>query len=140
MQDIGFLIQLLDDTDTEVAEHVEEQLLAYGLDAIPLLEEAWSKSFDPLLQSRIERIVHRIQLDSLKADLKIWTLNESANLLKGAILAAKYQYPDLEEKIIHEKIEKIKKDVWLELNDNLTALENVKVLNHIFVDFTFWLI
>ena len=134
MTNLVYLIQLLDDTDEEVFSHVEEELLAYGPDAIPALEDAWSQSFDHLIQSRIERIVHKIQFDTMKADLKIWTMNEPNNLLKGAILIARYQYPDLDEKFIHEQIEKIKRDVWIELNDNLTALEVVKVLNHIFFD------
>ena len=128
------LIKLLDDTDEDIFSHVEEKLLSFGPDAIPVLEDAWSKSFDVLLQGRIEKIVHKIQFDALKAELKIWTLNESSNLLKGAILAARYQYPDLKEKTISDQVEKIKKDVWLEINDKLTALEKVKILNKIFFD------
>ena len=134
MNNLVYLIQLLDDNDEEVFARVEDELLAYGPDAIPALEDAWSQCFEPLMQGRIERIVHKIQFDAMKADLKIWTLNESNNLLRGAILAAKYQYPDLDEQFIYEQIEKIKRDVWLELNDNLTAMEIVKVLNHIFFE------
>jgi regulator of sirC expression with transglutaminase-like and TPR domain len=51
--------------------------------------------------------------------------------LEGAILIAKYQYPDLDEERIINKIEVIKRDIWLELNPNLTALEKVRVMNHI---------
>ena len=34
--------------------------------------------------------------------------------------------------VLTKQIEQMKMDIWLELNENLTALENVKVMNHIF--------
>jgi regulator of sirC expression with transglutaminase-like and TPR domain len=40
----------------------------------------------------------------------------------------------MEEHNILQKIELIKRDIWLELNSSLTALEKVKVINHIFFD------
>ena len=55
-------------------------------------------------------------------------------MLEGVYLIAKYQYPDLRFEDVREKIEIVKKDVWLELNENLTALEKVKILNHIIFD------
>ena len=47
------------------------------------------------------------------------------------ILVAQYQYPDLDENRIFEQIENIEKDIWLELNETLTALEKVRIINHI---------
>ena len=35
---------------------------------------------------------------------------------------------------INEQIETIRKDVWIEINSNLTALEKVKILNYILFD------
>ena len=54
------------------------------------------------------------------------------DLLEGAYLIEKYQYPDLSFSSIDQKIEGISKAIWLELNKNLTALENTRVLNLIF--------
>lgn len=133
-KEINNLIRLLDDRDEEIYNHIEEKILSLGPEVIPILEEEWSRSMDTILQQRIERLVHQIQLDSLKAELKIWSINEPFNLKKGALLATRFQYPDLNEKKLLKEIEKIKRDVWLELNDDLTALEKVKVLNHIFFD------
>lgn len=131
-KEIDSLIKLLDDTDKEVYTHIEEKLLSLGSHVIPFLETAWSQSFDALLQERIEKIIHRIQFDSLKVELRKWYKEESKDLLKGTILIAKYQYPDLDEEKIIVTLEQIKRDIWLELNDKLTALEIVKVINHIF--------
>src|SRR5689334_11737291 len=94
--EIKALISLLDDTDKEVYHHIEEKLISIGKNAIPLLEDAWSSSFDALQQQRIEHIVHKIQFDSLVEDLKLWLHTEEDNLLKGTVIVARYQYPDLD--------------------------------------------
>ena len=144
-KEISALIRLLDDTDAEVFEHIEGRLLSLGREVIPLLEDAWSHSFDALLQERLERIIHKIQFDTLAGELKAWKeadpLDKSSSksliakhLFQGAVIIAKYQYPDLDQEKLWSQIEQIRKDVWIELNDNLTALEAVRVLNHIFFD------
>jgi regulator of sirC expression with transglutaminase-like and TPR domain len=134
-KEFNALIRLLDDEDKEVYNHIENRILSYGKDAIPLLEDAWGQSFDAVLQTRIENIIHRIHFDALVAGLESWKELESQNhisLLDGAILVARYQYPDLDEEKIRSQINQLRRDVWMELNDNLTALEKVNVLNHIF--------
>src|SRR3974390_2738162 len=132
--EIDALIRLLDDTDEEVYSHISERLITFGPSVIPILESVWSSSLDALMQSRIEQIIHRIQLEALQKELKEWTKSETKDLLTGAIIVARFQYPDLNEVKIREQVEKIKRDAWLELNDDLTALEQVKVLNRIFFD------
>ncbi len=128
------LISLLDEPDRVVYEQIRGKIHAYGIEAIPVLESAWEVSFDPLLQERIEEIIHMIQLDDLYAEISSWAQLGSEDLMKGFMLAARSQYPDLEmEKIIHQ-VGQLVQDVWLELNDNLTALEKIKVVNHILFD------
>jgi regulator of sirC expression with transglutaminase-like and TPR domain len=128
------LISLLDDPSVHVFDTIREKILLYGIDAIPYLENAWDNSFNQELQQRVEDIIHTIQLSDLKHEFKSWKETNRINLLKGYYLATKYQYPDLNYSVIEEKIEKVKKDIWLELNNNLTALEKVKVVNHIFFE------
>src|SRR5687767_7521659 len=110
--EIKALISLLDDTDKEVYIHIEERLISIGREAIPLLEDAWSNSFDALQQQRIEHIVHKIQFDGLTEDLKLWIHTRDNDLLAGAVIVARYQYPDLDEDKIAEQINKIKRDIW----------------------------
>jgi regulator of sirC expression with transglutaminase-like and TPR domain len=50
------------------------------------------------------------------------------------MLISRYQYPDLNPDLITREVGRIAQEVWLELNNNLTALEKVKVLNHILFD------
>ncbi len=130
--EVKALISLLDDSDQEIFGHIEEKLISMGNEVIPFLEDAWSHAFDPVLQQRIANIVHKIQFDKLLEDLKLWIHTGDDNLLAGAILVARYQYPELDEEKIIAFISQIKKNIWLELNENLTALEHVNILNHIF--------
>jgi regulator of sirC expression with transglutaminase-like and TPR domain len=128
------LISLLDDPDLAIYDEIKNKLISYGEPVIPHLESAWENSFDHLLQDRIENIVHYLQFESVKKELAKWNESEGKNLIEGAIIIAKYQYPDIESEQILEFINKVKQDVWLELNDNLTALEKVNVLNRIIFD------
>lgn len=133
-KDLNALINLLDDPDDKIFSTVREQLLNLGEKVIPVLENAWETSFNPLLQTRIENIIHRIQFEKILEAMAAWKKERSDNLWEGAMLVARYQYPDLHEEKLQKQIELIKQDVWLELNENLTALEKVKVINHIMFD------
>jgi len=124
----------LDDPDQNVFNQVSTRFLSFGQEVIPVLEDAWEYSFDPLIQNRIENIIHQIQFDIIKDSLKEWMKPDNQNLLEGALLIAKYQYPDIDIVKVKKQIDQIKQDVWLELNDNLTALEKVKIINHILFD------
>ena len=67
-------------------------------------------------------------------ELENWVKFHSNDLIKAFLLISKFRYPDLDEEKYLQHIEKLKQDIWLEMNENLTALEKVKVLNHIFYD------
>lgn len=129
--EVNALIDLLDDPDVDIFNNVKDRLMSYGEEVIPELESAWEASFNNLVQNRIEDIIHNIQFTNIRTKLEAWAEKVDPNLLEGAILIAKYQYPDVDEERIINKIEVIKRDIWLELNPNLTALEKVRVMNHI---------
>ncbi len=133
-KEISALIRLLDDSDMEVYGQIRDRLLHYGKQAIPFLENAWGGSLDAVMQNRIEAVIHEIQFEDLKRELRVWVETGGLDLLRGAYLIARYQYPDLQEETIRHQLEGIRRDAWLEMNENLTALEQVHVLNRIFFE------
>jgi regulator of sirC expression with transglutaminase-like and TPR domain len=133
-KELSALLSLLDDPDKNVYQHVKNKLLSIGEDAIPALESVWENSFDTDMQSKIEAIIHNIQFNGTIRLMKEWAATPDQNLFTGALLIAKYQYPDLDEQRVKKKLQQIRQDVWLELNDKLTALEQVKIINHILFD------
>ncbi|MGB0882826.1 MAG: transglutaminase-like domain-containing protein [Vicingaceae bacterium] len=132
-KELQALISLLDDPDDHIFDEIRGKLISFGDEIIPHLESAWENSFDNLLQNRIENIIHFLQFDTVKKELSNWKHSER-DLIEGATIVAKYQYPDIENEDIKDFIKKITQDVWLELNDNLTALEKVKVINSVIFD------
>jgi len=131
---LSALINLLDEPDDKTFDIIREKIFAFGEQAVPSLEMAWENSFDGIVQGRIEWIIHRIQQEGFRHQLIDWMKFGSSDLLKGFLLISRSHYPDLNPEEITVAIEQMKMDAWLELNDNLTALENVKVMNHIFYD------
>ncbi|NCO54669.1 MAG: hypothetical protein COS14_08425 [Bacteroidetes bacterium CG02_land_8_20_14_3_00_31_25] len=133
-KEISSQIKLLDDPDDNIFNAVRDNLISLGTEIVPELEKAWESSFSELIQERLENIIKNIQFSAVKSQIKDWVQTGSKDIAYGTFLLAKYQYPDLSWDIISKNIENIKNDVWLELNDNLTALEKIRVLNHIFFE------
>lgn len=129
---INALISLLDDSDNEVVAHVTSKLLDAGLDIVSALESAWEVSDNKLQQLRLEELIHKIQFEDTYQKMAAWAATPKPNLLEGFILVSKYQYPDLDEVWIRNQIKTIRINVWLEMNYYLTALERVRILNHLF--------
>lgn len=135
VNEINALIQLLDDTDQEVFNHVYNKLKSFGPEVIPNLEQAWSVDLNPTAHDRIEEIIHDIQFDVLVKEWKIWLSNESPDLLTGAYLIAKYHYPETNIDQIRKNVLKIKQSIWLELNYNQTPLEQIQIFNQVFYNY-----
>lgn len=127
---IQALINLLDDPDNSVFEIVEKELLKENFEIIPFLEEKWELSFDDSYQERIENLIQNLQFKQTKKLFKNWINTKKHDLLSGFLLIDRFQYPDLNLLNIDQKIENIKKNIWLELNNSLTILEKTTILNH----------
>lgn len=130
--EIKALVKLLDDTDQEVFEQVAKRLLEHGTSVIHFLETEWEKSLDTLLQERIENIVHQIQFNTVKEDLNLWYQSGAFDLLQGALVINRYQYPDLDEQKVINQIEELKREIWTNLQYEMSSVEKIKLINHIF--------
>jgi len=134
-KELNALLSLLDDTDRDVFEHVSERLVTFGKDVIPKLEDHWSHALDPLLQERLEDIIHKIQFHALKADMDRWSRHETDDLLRGLILVARFQYPDLDEDRIHQTLTQLKESAVIETQMHHVPIEKVYALNRVFFEF-----
>jgi len=132
LAEIDALVKLLDDPDEEIYQHVQQRLLEYGNEAVSCLETAWEQSLDTLLQERIENIVHTIQFNNVKEDLNLWYQSGAFDLLQGALVINRYQYPDLDEQAVINQIEDIKREIWMGMQHEMSSIEKIKLINHIF--------
>ena len=133
-KELEALIILLEDPDMQVFDNVSNRLIELGEVVVSPLEKRWEITLKPDLQERIENVIRKIQFNTLQRGMDSWKSGGGTDLLFGAYLVARFQYPELQYEQLNEKIEKIKKDIWLELNNDLTALEKVKVINYFLYD------
>ncbi len=107
MDKLTALICLLDDPDQNIAEQVSNEILAIGDKAIPQLEQIWEEnSFEANFRDRVEDLIHEIQYRSVYGGLKRW-VESPYDLLRGAYLISKYQYPELEFDTLDQQLEEI---------------------------------
>lgn len=134
-KEITALLRLIDDPDNEVYDTVASKLLFYGKEIIPNLEQLWEVTEDESVQERIETLIHRVHFHDLQNDFLEWSRARHPELLRGAILVARFQFPDLNVPAILAQFDQIRRNIWLELNNYLTPLEQVNVFNSILYNY-----
>jgi regulator of sirC expression with transglutaminase-like and TPR domain len=68
-----------------------------------------------------------LQYADLTEDFRQWNVAGHFDLMVGSLLVAKFQYPDLATAPVLHEIEKLRRNVWLELNNYLTPLEQIRI-------------
>lgn len=131
---LAALINLMDEPDETAFSLIREQIILRGMEAIPPLENCLENSFNGVVQERVQSVIRKLNRDHRFNEFSDWLQVGSSDLLKGMVLVSKTLHPDLKEEDIVITVEQLKMDVWIEMHENLTALENVKVLNHIIFD------
>jgi regulator of sirC expression with transglutaminase-like and TPR domain len=130
-KEISALLHLIDDPDEEVFNVISAKIVDYGKPIIPNLEHLWENSPDEHIQERIELLIHRLHYRDLTEDLRQWNISGHHDLLLGALLVCKFQYPDLSTTPVLQEIEKVRRNIWLELNNYLTPLEQINIVTSI---------
>ena len=128
------LLKLLDDPNEEVITAVTQKIFEIGPDIVPQLEKIWETSINTQFQERLENLIQEIQFQNVCQDLRNWDLMGGSDILRGATIIARFQYPEIEYHTLLNSIAEIKDTVWVEMNDNLTPLEKIKVINHVFYE------
>lgn len=105
-REISALFHLIDDPDEEVFSSVSERIVSLGRAIIPNLEHLWENTPDESVQGRIEMLIHRLHFRDLVNDFTNWK-NGSCELLQGALLAARYRYPEMVATTTLQEMEKL---------------------------------
>jgi regulator of sirC expression with transglutaminase-like and TPR domain len=134
-REISALFHLIDDPDDEVFTTVSDRIISMGTSIIPNLENLWETTPDEAVQERIELLIHRLHYCDLVQDFIKWKKLPEPDLLGGALLVARFQYPDLHVNTVLQDIEKMRRNIWLELNSYLTPLEQTNVLTTILYNY-----
>jgi regulator of sirC expression with transglutaminase-like and TPR domain len=130
-KEISALFHLIDDPDEEVFSAISNKIVDYGKPIIPNLEHLWENTPDGHTQERIELLIHRLHYRDLTEDLRQWNVAGHHDLIPGSLLVGKFQYPDLTSAPVLQEIEKVRRNIWLELNNYLTPLEQIHIVTNI---------
>jgi len=124
------LISLLDDTDETVVAAVMAQLKNADGDILPMLERAWQRCDNRTTSKLLADTISSLRIDKICTDANKWKKAGARDLLAGAAVHNKILFPNVSTASLRSRIDAICKPIWLELNNNLTALEKVRIINH----------
>jgi len=133
--EINALFKLIDDPDEEVFNTIADRLLNYGTPIIADLEHLWENTLDEATLERIEMMIYRLRLQDLKEAFVEWKSKPDPSLFEGALLVTKFQFPELAIDSLRHQMEKIRRNIWLELNNYLTPLEQANVIRNILFNY-----
>src|SRR5690606_12702935 len=108
-----------------------EKIVGLGKPIITNLEHLWETPPEEHTQNRIDLLIHRLHYRDLTEDFRQWNVSGHHDLMLGALLVSKFQYPDLSTAPVLQEIEKIRRNIWLELNNYLTPLEQINIVTSI---------
>ena len=134
-KEISALFHLIDDPDAEVFTTVSDRIVSLGRGIIPNLEHLWENTISEEVQLRIEMLIHKLHYRDLTEDFERWKSSSYKDLLTAFMLVAKFQYPEMASAPVLGDVEKLRRNIWLELNNYLTPLEQVNVLTSILYNY-----
>jgi regulator of sirC expression with transglutaminase-like and TPR domain len=135
VSEINALFKLIDDPDEEVFNTIADRLLVYGSPIIPDLEHLWENTLDEATLERIEMMIYKLRYQDLKEAFTKWNADPDASLFEGALLVTQFQFPELALDTLRHQMEKIRRNIWLELNNYLTPLEQANVIRNILYNY-----
>ncbi len=129
-KEIKALLKLIDDPDEIVYETVSNKIISFGKDIIPNLENYDESITNTALHDRIDTLIKRLHFQDTKEDFEKWS-GGTADLLAGCLLLSKYVHPSMDSTVIFKEIEKLRRNIWLEMNSYLTPMEQINVIGSI---------
>ena len=133
--ELNALISLLEDPDEGIYNAVRQELEQIGEAALPPLRNAISEEgHGEVFLSRAKELLDHLGTDEVRDGFAHWVDSEDHHVGRALMLLDRYLDPARSNADLKETMERIRQDIWLELNDDMTALEQVKVINRIFFE------
>ncbi len=134
-QKIRALIRLLSDEDEKIARTIAGRLREIGDPAVPLLREAEIEQ--PEMAARISSILDDIRGQALEGDFQLLAASDDDNLdlEAGALLIARFAYPDLDASSSSALLDDMAVEVRERLGRKASGEEIVKTINrYLFIE------
>ncbi len=129
--EINALINLIDDPDEIVFNSIKKRFIGIGPSMIPLLKEQMDYTQDLWIAKKYDHLIFSISIDRFEKQIALYRNGASPNILDISIYLSQFIDNELDKETVLFEIDKIKRSIWLELNDYLTPLEEVNIFNKI---------
>ena len=129
------LISLLEDPDEGIYNTVKQELERIGEAAVPSLRKALEEDgHGSVFLDRAKSLLDQLATDEIRSSFADWVDSNDLGLTTALLLLDQYVDPASETSTLREDLLRIRQDIWLELHDDMTALEQVRVVNRIFFE------
>lgn len=128
------LMSLTDEPDEHLFINIAEAIISYGENALPSLKEKLENSSDSTLHQRLESLIDIIEHRNIMEKLRVWRDKREYDLLEPYFILSKHNFPNADWSWLGFKIMMIIEQAENEMSQDLTPLEQVKILNHIIYD------
>ncbi len=133
--ELNALISLLEDPDDGVYQTVRQELEQIGEAALmPLRDAIAADGHGEVFLNRAKALLDHLGTDEVRSGFADWIGSEDHQVGEALRLLDRYVDPARDQEELAKAMHRIRQDIWLELNDEMTALEQVKVINRIFFE------
>ena len=133
-KEINALLHLIDDPDELVFQTVSDRLVDYGDKVVSILDEYLETTEEEISKNRVLHIMDQIAINSLHDSIDSWKNDEESSFLEISMIITQLTSKSFNRNLLLFELEKIRKSIWLELNDFLTPLEVVNIFNKVIFD------
>ncbi len=123
---------MLDEENPTTLRAIYHNILKMGAAALPILKEQYYNSFEPLIRERLLDLIVEINFQSAEVELLNWKWSENHDMGRFLEILDTLFQTHLRQSSIEKYLNTLSQRIWIELNANLTALETIGLLNHIF--------
>ncbi len=129
-------MSLLEDPNEEIFQEVEAAILTDAQKYEMAVNQAIDENTNVLVHKRLLTIQRKINFSKIGNDIWMWFQDEEKDLLNGMLLVNKIKSSHQgNAELLKTFISQLKRNIWIELNNYLTPLEQIHVLNSIFYNY-----
>ena len=133
--ELNALISLLEDPDEGIYHTVRQELEQIGEAVLlPLRDAISEEGHGDIFLKRAKDLLDHLGADEVRSGFADWISSDDHHLAEALVLLDRYIDPTRSVEGLKETMERVRQDIWLELNDDMTALEQVRVINRIFFE------
>lgn len=130
------LLALLEDPNEEVFAAVEPVILEQSRDFESAIMQAIEDNSDVLVHKRLLQIQRKIQCQKIGTSIVTWFHEKDGSILEFLIAIDKLYGNALQnESVLNSFVDQLKRNIWIELNNYLTPLEQINVINSILYNY-----